>query len=170
LISALFDWDGNAGCYFAYLPGERPVVGRENYSKLLPWQEHLNIMRAIAETTLPHIRYGVIIGFPDDDTESMLRLEEALIELYDELTSINPNLILQLNILSLSPIPGTPQSNYIRSQGLLHVDEPSLFGSIWMPSVDTFHLSYEEVADWQLRLMKIGSDSRQTEEYMNYGS
>ena len=170
LISALFDWDGNAGCYLAYLPGERPVVGRENYSKLLPWQEHLNIMRAIAETTLPHIRYGVIIGFPDDDTESMLRLEEALIELYDELTSINPNLILQLNILSLSPIPGTPQSNYIRSQGLLHVDEPSLFGSIWMPSVDTFHLSYEEVADWQLRLMKIGSDSRQTEEYMNYGS
>ena len=32
LISALFDWDGNAGCYLAYLPGERPMLGRENYT------------------------------------------------------------------------------------------------------------------------------------------
>jgi len=165
LISALFDWDGNAGCYFAYLPGERPVVGRENYSKLLPWQEHLDIMRAIAQTTQPHIRYGVIIGFPDDDTESLLRLEEALMELHEDLSSVNPNLKFQINALSLSPIPGTPQSNHIRSEGLLHFDEPSLFGSIWTPSVDTFHLSYEDIAEWQLRLMNIGGNNK----YMDYG-
>ncbi|MCI5144345.1 MAG: hypothetical protein D3923_02180 [Candidatus Electrothrix sp. AR3] len=27
LISALMGWDGNVGCYFAYLPAERPIFG-----------------------------------------------------------------------------------------------------------------------------------------------
>ncbi len=164
LISALFDWDGKTGCYFAYLPGERPMLGRENYSKLLPWQEHCEIMRAIARTSIPHIRYGVIIGFEDDSEDSLLRLEEALLALYDDLMSVNPALKFQVNALSLSPIPGTPQSDHVRQTGLLHIDEPTLYGSIWTPTVDTRYLSYDQIADWQMRLMRIGGDK-----YMDYG-
>ena len=164
LISALFDWDGKTGCYFAYLPGERPMLGRENYSKLLPWQEHCEIMRAIARTSIPHIRYGVIIGFEDDSEDSLLRLEEALLALNEDLMSINPALKFQVIAMSLSPIPGTPQSDYVRKTGLLHVDEPTLYGSIWTPTVDTRYLSYDQIADWQMRLMQIGGDK-----YMNCG-
>jgi hypothetical protein len=164
LLSALFDWDGNTGCYFAYLPGERPMLGRENYTKLLPWQAHCEMMRAIAQTSIPHIRYGVIIGFEDDSEDSLLHLEEALFELYEDLKNVNPYLKFQINALTLSPIPGTPQSNQVRQSGLLHFDEPSLYGSIWTPTIDTRYLSYEQIADWQMRLMRIGS-----EQYMNYG-
>ncbi len=164
LISALFDWDGKAGCYFAYLPGERPMLGRDNYNKLLPWQEHCEMMRAIARTSIPHIRYGVIIGFEDDSEDSLLRLEEALMALYEDLMSVNPALKFQVNALSLSPIPGTPQSDRVRKAGLLHFDEPSLYGSIWTPTIDTRYLSYDQIADWQMRLMQIGG-----KQYMNYG-
>ncbi len=158
LISALFDWDGKSGCYFAYLAGERPIVGRENYSKLLPWQEHRELLRAIARTSTPHIRYGVIIGFPDDSDDSLSRLEEALWELDEDLRAINPSLKFQINVFSLSLIPGTPQSDNIRQSGLLVFDEPTLFGSIWTPVVNTHHLSYEQIASWQKRLMQIGGD------------
>ncbi|MEN8218010.1 MAG: radical SAM protein [Pseudomonadota bacterium] len=164
LISALFDWDGKSGCYFAYLPGERPVFGRENYSKLLPWQEHCEIMRAIARTSIPHIRYGVIIGFEDDSEDSLLRLEDALLALYDDMMSVNPAFKFQINALSLSPIPGTPQSDSVRQAGLLSIDEPTLYGSIWTPTVNTRYLSYDQIADWQMRLMRIGGDK-----YMDCG-
>ncbi len=160
LMQELLGWDGKKGCYFAYLPGERPVVGRENYAKLLPWQEHCDIMRAVIHTGVPHVRYGVIIGFPDDSEESLLRLEEALGELHESLISVNPSLKFQINAMSLSPIPGTPLSDNIRKSGLLRFDEPSLFGSIWTPTIDTHYLSYEELANWQMRLMQIGKSLR----------
>ncbi len=121
-------------------------------------------MRTIARTSIPHIRYGVIIGFEDDSEDSLLRLEEALLALYDDLMSVNPALKCQVNALSLSPIPGTPQSDHVRQTGLLHLDEPTLYGSIWTPTVDTRYLSYDQIADWQMRLMRIGG-----EQYMDYG-
>ncbi len=156
LISALWDWDGKAGCYFAYLPAERPVFGQENYAKLLPWQEHCEIIKTIVRAGTPYLNYGVIIGFADDSNETLSLLEEAVIGLHEELLTINPELHFQISPLAISPIPGTKQSSSLLESGLLRFDDPSIFGGMWTPSVDTNHLSYEEIADWQMRLMKIG--------------
>jgi len=89
LIEALWGWDGKVGCHFAYLPAERPVFGRENYTKLLPWQEHCEVMKTIVRTGIPYVRYGVIIGFADDNDETLSRLEEAIWGLYEDLITIN---------------------------------------------------------------------------------
>jgi hypothetical protein len=62
--------------------------------------------------------------------------------------SVNPSLKFQVNALSLSPIPRTPQSNQVRQTGLLHFDEPTLYGSIWTQTIDTRYLSYDQIADW----------------------
>jgi hypothetical protein len=136
LIEALWGWNGETGCFLGYIPAERPVVGRESYTKLLPWQQHCDMMQAIVRSGLPVIVYGVIIGFPDDSHESLRRLEEAILELH--------------------PIPGTIQGEKIRSSGLLRFNDTSITGGFWTPSCDTQHLSYEEVSDWQIRLAKIG--------------
>jgi len=156
LIASLMEWDGNKGCYFAYLPAERPVFGRENYKKLLPWQEHRDIMKAIVRTGTAYIRYGIIIGFADDSHDTLSRLEEAIWDLYEELASVNPHVKFQVAPFSLSIIPGTAQSEYIRQSGLLRFDDPSIFGSIWTTSVDSKHLSYLEIFEWQKRLTQIG--------------
>ena len=38
LIQAVWGWDGRRGVFHAYIPAERPLAGRENYAKLLPWR------------------------------------------------------------------------------------------------------------------------------------
>lgn len=163
LINALWGWDGKVGCYMAYIPAERPVFGQENYSKLLPWQEHCEIIKTIVRTHVPYIRYGVIIGFADDNHETLCRLEEAIWELYEELMQINPALGFQVAPFALSPIPGTGQAETLRESGLIRIDDPNILGGIWTPGVDTQYLSYGEIADWQQRLTQIGRSRYMTD-------
>ncbi|MEK8019634.1 MAG: hypothetical protein VSS75_022400 [Candidatus Parabeggiatoa sp.] len=157
LIAALWGWDGKVGCYHAYIPAERPVFGRENYKKLLPWQEHCDVIKAIVRTGVPNLTYGVIIGFADESEETLLRLEEAILALYSDLLAINPSLKFQVSPFAISPIPGTPQWIFVRQSGLLQFEDPSIFGGLWTPSVNTHYLSYKDIADWQIRLLQIGS-------------
>ncbi|HLP87997.1 MAG TPA: radical SAM protein [Nostocaceae cyanobacterium] len=156
LIEALWGWDGKVGGFLGYIPAERPVFGRESYSKLLPWQQHCEMMRAIVRVGLPVIVYGLIIGLPDDNHDSLLHLEEAVLELHQQLREINPELEFQVASYAISPIPGTPQGENIRKSGLLRFDDPSIVGGLWTPSCDTNHLSYADISDWQFRLTRIG--------------
>lgn len=156
LIQALWGWDGKTGCYHAFIPAERPLHGRENYAKLLPWREHCELLKSVVRTGVAALTYGCIIGFEDDDDRSLSLLEEGVWKLYEELTAINPALIFQIAPFSLSPIPGTPQGKRFRESGLLRFDDPEIFGGIWVPCADTRHLTYEQIADWQRRLLNIG--------------
>ena len=106
LINAVWGWDGRRGTFHAYMPAECPLTGRENYAKLLPWQEHCELMRAVVRSGLPALSYGIIIGFEDETEDSLLRLEEAIHYLHDDLTRINPELIFQVSSFAISPIPG----------------------------------------------------------------
>lgn len=157
LIEALWGWNGKVGCYHAYIPAERPVFGRENYSKLLPWREHREIVKAVVRTGLPHLTYGLIIGFEDESEETLLRLEEAILELYHDLLAINPQLNFQVSPFSIFPIHGTPQWDQLQTSGLLEFNDPTIFGGLWTPSVNTRYLSYKEISKWQIRLLQIGS-------------
>ncbi len=165
LIEALFSWDGEVGCSLAYIPAERPVFGRESYSKLLPWQEHCTLMKSVVRTGVPVIAYGVIIGLPDDDDDCLLRLEQAISELVDELVQINPQLEFQTACYSIAPLPGTPQAQNLRKLGLLQFEDPCVWGGLWTPTCNTHHLSYEEVSDWQIRLSHI---RKTASEFTNY--
>lgn len=156
LIQALWGWDGQTGCYHAFIPAERPLHGRENYAKLLPWREHRDLMKAIARTGVAALTYGCIIGFEDDDDRALSLLEEGVTELYEDLRAINPELIFQIAPFSLSPIPGTPQGQRFRASGLLRFEDPEIFGGIWVPCADTRHLTYAQISGWQRRLLKIG--------------
>jgi hypothetical protein len=157
LINALWGWDGQTGCYHAFIPAERPLHGREDYAKLLPWREHCDLLKAIVRSGVPALTYGCIIGFEDDDDRALSLLEEGVTSLYEELRAINPALFFQIAPFSLSPIPGTPQGQRFRASGLLRFEDPEIFGGIWVPCADTRHLSYGQIADWQRRLLKIGA-------------
>ncbi len=157
LINALWGWNGKSGCFHAYIPAERPIAGRENYSKLLPWREHCEILKTIVRTGVPHLTYGLIIGFEDESEETLLRLEEAILNIYHELLEINPKLNFQVSPFSIFPIPGTPQWDQLQTSGLLEFDDPTIFGGLWTPSVNTRYLSYKDISRWQIRLLQIGS-------------
>ncbi len=162
LIAALWGWDGKVGCYHAYIPAERPVTGRENYRKLLPWREHCETVKAIVRAGLPHLTYGLIIGFADESHDTLRRLEEAILTLYGALLDINPALKFQVSPFSIYPIAGTPQQRQVQASGLLACDDPSIIGGLWTPAVNSHHLSYREIAAWQIRLLQIGSEQGRT--------
>lgn len=156
LIQALWGWDGkdDVGCFFAYIPAERPLVGRESYAKLLPWEEHVTMLRSIVQAGVPRISYGVIIGLPEDSHDSLQYLEDALLELHQELKTINSALEFGVAPFAISPIPGTPQEQNLQKLGLIRCEDPAIVGGWWTPCADTLHLSFEEVAAWQFRLAK----------------
>ncbi len=156
LTNALWGWDGQVGCYHAFIPAERPLDGRENYAKLLPWREHCELLKAIVRAGVPTLTYGCIIGLEDDDERALCLLEEGVSALHEELLAINPKLFFQIAPFSLSPIPGTPQGVRLRQTGLLRFEDPEIFGGLWVPCADTRHLSYGQIAAWQRRLLNIG--------------
>ncbi len=158
LIRALWGWDGQVGCYHAFIPAERPLHGQENYAKLLPWQEHCEMLKQIVRSGVPTLTYGCIIGFDDDDDAALSRLEEGVMSLHEELLAINPALFFQIAPFSISPIPGTPQGKSFRESGLLRFEDPEIFGGLWTPCADTRHLSYAQISEWQKRLLRIGSN------------
>ena len=159
LVEALWGWDGKVGCYEAYIPAERPIFGRESYAKLLPWQQHREMLRTIVRAGVPSIYYGIIIGLPEDSHETMLGLEEAFWELWEDLKTVNPSVSFHIAPFSIRPIPGTPQGQKIRSSDLLRFEDPAIVGEFMTACADTHYMSYEEVADWQFRLARIGDEN-----------
>jgi hypothetical protein len=158
LVEAMWGWDGKVGCYYAYIPAERPFNNRASYKKLLPWQQHCDMLRAIVRAGVPNIAYGIIVGLADDDHDNLLYLEEAIHELHQDLKTINPKLNFFSVPNAILLIPGTPQTQTLRRSGLLRFDDPAIYGNFWTASCDTRHLSYAEVSDWQMRLVKVGDE------------
>lgn len=158
LVEAVWGWDGQIGCYHAFIPAERPIAGNESYRKLLPWTYHCMMLKAIVEAGTPYITYAVIVGLPEDSHENLLLLEEAIVELYEKLITINPKLMFRVVPFAIRPLPGTPQGENLRKLGLLRFEDPAILGGFWTACADTHYLTYEEVSDWQLRLAKIGQD------------
>lgn len=158
MVDAMWGWDGKVGCFYAYIPVERSLIGRQNYKKLLPWQQHRHMLRSIVKPGVPNISYGIIAGLPDDDEDSLLYLEEAIHELHGELKAINPQLNFFTVLNNILPIPGTPQTQSLRESGLIRFADPTIQGNFWTASCDTHHLSYAQVSEWQMHLLKLGKD------------
>lgn len=154
LINALWGWDGKKGCTQSYLPAERPIEGRTAYAKLLPWQDHVRLVKAIVRAGIPSLSYGVIIGLPDDSQEKMMYLYEALFELRSALLDINPNLALRVIPQSITAIPGTPLTARLKQEGFLRYSDPAIVGNRTTPACDTKYMSHGEVADWQMKFWK----------------
>lgn len=95
--------------------------------------------------------------------ESLQYLEEAVSELYQELKTINPSLQFMLLPFSINPIPETPQEQNLRKLDLIRTEDVTILGSTWTASADTRYLSYEEVSDWQLRLLQVGESGYSSE-------
>jgi hypothetical protein len=158
LVEALWGWDGSVGCAQAYIPAERPTAGTTAYQKLLPWQDHVAMLEALVRAGLPDINYGVIVGLPDDTHESLATLYEAVAELRAQLKDLNPELRFRVTPYAIRPLPGTPQSRFLRENGLLVTEDPAILGGFWTACANTFELSYEEISDWQSRLIHELSD------------
>ena len=160
LVEALWGWDGKTGCAQAYIPAERPLEGSKAYAKLLEWRSHVELLKAIVSAGVPDLAYGVIVGLPEDSNESLSRLLDAIVELKSTLKQVNPRLKFRVTPFAVRPIPGTTMAANLRISGLLRFTDPAILGGFWTACADTMFLSYEEVSDWQMRIIKHCSDDK----------
>ncbi len=165
LVRLLWGWKkGSAGCVQAYIPAERPVDEiRERYPKLLSWQHHVKMMKAIVTAGVPDITYGLIIGLPEDSHESFARLFDAVWELREELYSINPQLRFSVTPNAIMTFDGTPLTAELIKRGLREKSVDSALINKWTPIVNTEHISSKEVAVWQgvfYRNFRVGKGRR----------
>ncbi len=158
LVEAIWGWNGKVGCAQTYIPAERPVEGKKAYAKLLDWQSHVEILKAIVGAGVPDISYGVIVGLPNDDHNSLSRLLKAMLELKSQLKKINPALKFRVTPFAVRPIPGTPMTRQLQQMDLIRFSDPAILGGFWTACADTHFISYEEVSDWQLKILQATED------------
>ncbi len=153
LVSALWGYDGKAGCGQAFLPAERPLEGNSAYRKLLPWLEHVEMVKAIVRAGVPDITYALIIGLPNDTDDSLKRLLEAVQELRNDVLTINPNIQFAVIPSCFIPFPGTELAEHLAREKLIMASDPALFGK-WTPVTNTHHLSSWNIHEWQGRFYR----------------
>jgi hypothetical protein len=160
LVEAVWGWNPKSatGCAQAYIPAERPLLGADAYAKLLPWEQHCQMMEAVVAAGVPDINYGLIVGLPDDSHDELRRLLEGVQGLKARLRSVNPNLKFRVTPYAIRPLPGTPQAAELRRENLLRFEDAAILGGFWTACADTRHITYREVSEWQARLIGELSD------------
>lgn len=108
LIETLFHYDGNAGCYRAYVPLERVDSQEAPYRKLKPFDIERAILMSIISKGVPTLNIGVIIGNPQENQISLDRTEMKLIALKEEILSFSSGKTFPyVNLFLHIPIVGT---------------------------------------------------------------
>ncbi|VVB98887.1 Radical SAM superfamily protein [uncultured archaeon] len=115
------------GAYRGYVPLESLRDEPDKvYRKLKPYDQEIKIIKAISDTRIPMLAFGIIIGVPGDTKESLELTEKRCMEIKDivEEKGVQAYFLTSLNIL----IPGT--ANYSKYGHLLQYDVekyPELF-------------------------------------------
>lgn len=97
----------HVGCYRLYTPLESlHLEPNKVHRKLKPYDQELEIIEAIASTGIPMMTFGIIIGRPDDDEESLKLTEERCLEIKRlvEAKGVDAYFSPYLDVL----LPGTP--------------------------------------------------------------
>jgi len=116
------------GAYRLYTPLESlHQEPQKVYRKLRPYDQELEIIKAIASTGIPMMTFGIILGRPDNDNKESLKLtEERCLEVKEMVEEMGTQTYFTpfLDIL----LPGTP--DYRKYKNLLKYDMeqyPELF-------------------------------------------
>lgn len=154
LIARVLGRSGSKGCGQILFPAERPLQGAEAYAKLSPeWETHLEVLKSAVSAGLPSLFYVFIIGFPEDDEESLSRLYEKVSEVRKELLKINPALNFTVSSNGISTFPGVPITGQFIQEGVRpSVVHPSLLNK-WTP-LPTKSLTAKEVLRWIVRFQE----------------
>lgn len=139
-----------------YIPGERPVLGGTKESglpKLLPPEDHMRALEAIAATDIKALTYGVILGFEDDSQQYIEANIAYLKELKRRLKRINPDLKIIFTPFTNKPIPSTENARNLEKKGLVMYHQPEIQGGFYTAAIRTNHMSVLEISEAMQRIL-----------------
>lgn len=151
LIDALFhhkrNYDGTfAGTYRCYIPLEKLTDnGISSLRKLRDYKIELDILTAIAETKIPMLNFGVMVGFPDESNQTLEMTRKRVYEIKEMIHKISPDTGLYFNFFMYSPMPGTLNFMKENSRMIADIDKHPEFWSFYSSCINGNNFSAKEM-------------------------
>jgi len=160
LINALFyhrrNSDGSfSGTFRFYAPLETLTdEGISGLKKLRAYEIEKKTLEAIAETQIPMINFGLMVGTPNETPQSLNRTKERCSELWSSIKRISPDTQLHANFFMYTPLPGTPDFKKHRDRMVADIDVHPEFWNFSTSCINGDHYSADDMTLEQIRLAK----------------
>lgn len=129
-------------------------------------QHHMKVLARIAATGLPMMTFGVIIGWPGDTVERVIRVRERCRRLAEAIWEANPSCQLLFTPFVGIPIPGTKNWEQYGREGLIREDV-ELHPEAWQFCLTTY--GNFEMVEARLRMIADLDGEQALEEWTSTG-
>ncbi len=160
LINALFyhktNSDGSfSGTFRFYAPLETLTDdGIKRLKKLRSYDVEKDILDAIAQTKIPMINFGLMVGAPEETPQSLDQTKKRYEEIRSSIKQISPNTRLNCNLFMFTPLPGTPYFRKYRDRMIAEVNIDPEFWNFSTSCINGDHYSADEMTLQQMKLFK----------------
>ncbi len=134
LINSLFYHQKNEdetfrGTFRCYIPLESLTdKGIGQLRKLRSYETEKEILRDIANTKVPMLNFGVMVGHPSETLETLSKTEERCFEIKQTIHKISPHTGLYFNFFMFTPLPGTPDFKRYQNRMIADINnQPELW-------------------------------------------
>ncbi|MFF8451972.1 B12-binding domain-containing radical SAM protein [Streptomyces leeuwenhoekii] len=143
------------GCYRVQIPleflGEDPT---SKFNKLRGFEEELEILEAMLNYGVDYQTFNVLIGHDGDDRAAIDTYLRRSLQLKEALLDRAPQVVPYFNIFNRTLLPGTADFRKKHERLEFDIDRDPEVISVYLSPMNTEHLSYYELLDERLRLMR----------------
>jgi hopanoid C-3 methylase len=143
------------GCYRVQIPleflGEEPT---RRFNKLRGFEEELEILDAILDFGVTYQTFNVLIGHDGDSREAIDGYLRRCLRLKSMLAERSPDVVPYFNIFNRTLLPGTGDFKQKHMRLEFDIERDPEVISVYLSPMGTEYLSYYELLDERLRLMR----------------
>jgi len=160
LINALFyhkinDDRSFSGTFRFYAPLETLTDdGIKKLKKLRSYDVEKDILDAIAQTKIPMINFGLMVGAPEENQKSLDQTKKRYGVIRSSIKSISPNTKLNCNLFMFTPLPGTPYFRKYQERMIADINTDPEFWNFSTSCINGDYYSADEMTLKQMNLFK----------------
>ena len=160
LIKSLFYHKKNpygsfSGTYRCYIPLESLTdEGIAGLKKLRPYEVEKDILRVIAQTEVPMLNFGVMVGAPNETPQNVHKTTERCYEIGKIIKDISPNTKLYFNFFMFTPLPGTSDFKRYQDRMVTNINSQPELWSFYASCLDGDHYSAKDITLLRRKISK----------------
>ncbi|MBI5228419.1 cobalamin B12-binding domain-containing protein [Candidatus Micrarchaeota archaeon] len=173
LLEAMFWNNGDPenwqGAFRTLIPLENPQSTERRYKKLRSWEDEMLVMEAIVRMGIPQINIGIMLGWPEENWQSVNLIRTKYLEIRKMVEGANARQDLvvsgtNLSLFCVMPLPNTPLHDEMIGQGRIvyPIEEHPELVNIFTSVIRGDHFRPEEITDIRMNLIN-GAGSEQPE-------
>ncbi|MCK5449516.1 cobalamin-dependent protein [Candidatus Pacearchaeota archaeon] len=139
--------DGSfSGTYRCYIPLESVTdEGISRLKKLRSYEIEKNVLRAIAETKVPMLNFGIMVGAPNETPQNIDKTRERCYEIKEMIGKISPDTQLYFNFFMSTLLPGTPYFKKYENRLIADINTQPEFWSFYISGINGDYYSAKDM-------------------------